>query len=66
MLSDINMWNKCGRIIANLAKGEKVDLLTAIDRFYRSDLNKQLHNPNLDVYLMGDRYFEIVIREIEK
>jgi len=60
MLSDLNMWNKCGRIIANLAKDRKVDLLTAIDMFYRSDMNKQLHDPALDVYLIGDRYFKTI------
>lgn len=57
MLTDLNMWNKCGRIIANLARDRQIDLLTAIDIFYRSDFNKQLHDPQSDVYLLGDRYF---------
>lgn len=57
MLSDINMWNKCGRIIANLAQAKGIDLLTAIDIFYRSDINRQLHDSQSDIYLLGDRYF---------
>lgn len=60
MISDLNMWNKCGRIIARLAKDRGIDLLSAIDIFYRSDMNRQLHDPESDAYLMGDRYFRTI------
>lgn len=56
MLSDLNMWNKIGRIIAMVAKERNIGVAKATDLFYRSKTCSELHNPDTGLYLMGDKY----------
>ena len=56
MLSDLNMWNKIGRIIAMISRRMNVDIVEAADIFYRSKTCADLHDPDTGLYLMGDLY----------
>ena len=56
MLSDLNMWNKIGRIIALISRRMNVDIVAAADIFYRSKTCVDLHDPDTGLYLMGDLY----------
>ncbi|MBP5318741.1 MAG: DUF3791 domain-containing protein [Paludibacteraceae bacterium] len=54
MLNNLNMWNKIGRIVKGLSDRLDIDILKAFDIFYSSDTCKNLHNPHLGLYLLGD------------
>ncbi|MCQ2324196.1 MAG: DUF3791 domain-containing protein [Paludibacteraceae bacterium] len=56
MLNSLNMWNKIGRIIALIAKDRNLSIAQAADCFYRSNLNKALHDEQTGLYLMSDQY----------
>lgn len=56
MLSDLNMWNKIGRIIALAARERQISVAEAADLFYRSRTCTELHDPETGLYLMGDKY----------
>ncbi len=60
------MWNKIGRIITILSKQLNISGEQALDIWYRSKTNKDLHNPETLLYLFSDYYIaENVIREIQ-
>lgn len=56
MLSDLLMWNKIGRVITRLAETLDIDIPRAMDIFYRSQVCKDLHNPDTELYTRGDIY----------
>ena len=56
MLSDLNMWNKIGRIIALAARERQISVAKATELFYRSRTCTELHDPETGLYLMGDKY----------
>jgi len=56
MLSDKLMWNKIGRIVARLSETLDIDISRALDLFYRSQVCKDLHNPDTELYIQGDHY----------
>ena len=56
MLSDMLMWNKIGRIVTRLSEALDIDTARALDIFYRSQVCKDLHNPETELYTKGDIY----------
>ena len=56
MLSDMLMWNKIGRIVTRLSETLDIDPARALDIFYRSQVCKDLHNPETELYIRGDIY----------
>lgn len=56
MLSDMLMWNKIGRIVTRLSETLNIDTPRALDIFYRSQVCKDLHNPETELYTKGDIY----------
>lgn len=56
MLSDMLMWNKIGRVVTRLSETLNIDTVQALDIFYRSQVCKDLHNPETEIYLRGDIY----------
>lgn len=56
MLSDLLMWNKIGRVVTRLAETLDIDIPRAMDIFYRSQVCKDLHNPDTELYTRGDIY----------
>lgn len=65
MLSDINMWNKIGRIVMRLSERLGVDTERALDIFYTSKTCRNLHDPNMGLYLLGDNCIvEDIIMEL--
>ncbi|MCF0197341.1 MAG: DUF3791 domain-containing protein [Bacteroidaceae bacterium] len=56
MLSDLNMWNKIGRVVMLLSEQLDVDLRQAFDIFYKSKTCRNLHDASTGLYLMSDRY----------
>ncbi len=67
MLSDVLMWNKIGRIVTLLAERLDISGERALDIFYTSKTNEQLHDPSTLLYTFGDLYIvDEVIRELQK
>ena len=65
MLSDLNMWNKIGRIVMRLSEVRGITLPEAFNLFYTSKTSRDLHNPDLGLYLMSDAYIlEDFVREL--
>lgn len=65
MLSDINMWNKIGRIVMRLSERLGVDTERALDIFYSSKTCRNLHDPDMGLYLLGDNCIvEDIIMEL--
>ena len=56
MLSDMLMWNKIGRVVTRLSEKLDIDPVRALDIFYRSQVCKDLHTPETDLYTRGDIY----------
>ena len=56
MLSDMLMWNKIGRIVTRLSEALDIDTARALDIFYCSQVCKDLHNPETELYTKGDIY----------
>jgi len=56
MLSDMLMWNKIGRIVTRLSEALDIDTARALSIFYRSQVCKDMHNPEKDLYTRGDIY----------
>lgn len=56
MLSEMLLWNKIGRVVTRLSETLDIDILRAIDIFYRSKVCKDLHDPETELYLRGDMY----------
>ncbi len=56
MLSDLNMWNKIGRVISMVARERNISMIKATDLFYRSKTCRDLHDQETGLYLMGDKY----------
>ena len=56
MLSDLLMWNKIGRIVTRLAETLDIDIPRALALFYRSQVCKDLHNPETELYIQSDIY----------
>lgn len=56
MLSDMLMWNKIGRVVTRLSEHLGIDTVHALDLFYRSQVCKDLHNPETELYMRGDAY----------
>ena len=56
MLSNLNMWNKIGRIIAMISRTRKVSISAAAEMFYHSQTCRDLHDAETGLYLMGDKY----------
>lgn len=54
MLNDLNMWNKIGRIVMRLSERLDINIEKAFDLFYTSQTCKNLHNPEMGLYLLGD------------
>ncbi len=54
MLSDINMWNKIGRIVLRLSERLDIDIERAFDLFYKSQTCKNLHDSQMTLYLLSD------------
>lgn len=65
MLSQLNMWNKIGRIIARLSERLDVSIERATDIFYTSKTCKDLHDADTGLYLLSDNYIvDNVIMEL--
>lgn len=65
MLNDLNMWNKIGRIVMRLSETLNIDIVSAFDLFYTSQTCKNLHDPQMALYLLSDNYIvEELIDEI--
>jgi len=56
MLSQLNMWNKIGRIVMRLSERLDVSMPRALDIFYTSKTCKDLHDPSTGLYLFSDNY----------
>lgn len=54
MLNDLNMWNKIGRIVMRLSERLDVSTERALDIFYTSKTCRNLHDPDMGLYLFGD------------
>lgn len=66
MLSDLNMWNKIGRIVMRLSERLDVDIQRAIDIFYTSKTCQNLHDSQTGLYLLADNYIvEDILTELE-
>ena len=67
MLNDLNMWNKIGRIVMRLSERLDIDLPRALDIFYTSKTCRDLHDPDMGLYLLGDNCIvDEVIAELRK
>lgn len=55
-LRDITVWNKIGHISILLAERLHISPSEALRIFYKSEVNRQLHNPKSDLYLYSDLY----------
>lgn len=67
MLSDMLMWNKIGRVVTRLSETLNIDTIQALDIFYRSQVCKDLHNPDTEIYLRGDIYIlNNLLKEINR
>jgi len=67
MLSQLNMWNKIGRIVMLLSKQLNVSMPKALDIFYTSKTCTSLHDPETGLYLYSDLYIvENIINELKK
>lgn len=65
MLSDLNMWNKIGRIVMRLSEVRGISLSEAFEIFYTSRTCNNLHNPDFGLYLMSDAYIlEDLMKEV--
>lgn len=65
MLSNLNMWNKIGRIIAMISRNMNIGISAATELFYRSKTCRELHDPETGLYLMGDLYiYDCLMKEI--
>lgn len=65
MLNDLNMWNKIGRIVMRLSEYLDIDIEKAFDLFYTSQTCKNLHDPQMGLYLLADNCIvEELIAEI--
>jgi len=56
MLSQLNMWNKIGRIVMRLSERLDVSMPKALEIFYTSKTCKDLHDPSTALYLFSDNY----------
>lgn len=56
MISQLNMWNKIGRIVMRLSERLDVSMLQAFDILYTSKTCQDLHDPEQDLYLYSDEY----------
>ncbi|MBR5696150.1 MAG: DUF3791 domain-containing protein [Paludibacteraceae bacterium] len=54
MLSDLNMWNKIGRIVMRLSERLDINMEKAFELFYTSKTCEDLHDPQMGLYLLGD------------
>lgn len=50
------MWNKIGRNVTRLSETLDIDTTRALDIFYSSQVCKDLHNPETELYTKGDIY----------
>ncbi len=65
MLNDLNMWNKIGRIVMRLTERLDVDTERALDIFYTSKTCRNLHDPEMGLYLLADNCIvEDIIAEL--
>lgn len=54
MLSDLNMWNKIGRVVMRVSERLDIDIQRALDIFYTSSTCQRLHDPQTGLYLLAD------------
>jgi len=67
MLSDLLMWNKIGRIVTRLSDALDINTARALDIFYHSQVCKDIHNPETELYMRGDTYvLNELLREISE
>ena len=67
MLNDMLMWNKIGRIVSRLSEKLDIDSVRALDIFYRSQVCKDLHAPETELYSRGDIYIlNNLLNEIQR
>ncbi|MDO4211662.1 MAG: DUF3791 domain-containing protein [Bacteroidales bacterium] len=67
MLNDLNMWNKIGRIVMRLSERLEVDTERALDIFYSSKTCRNLHDPEMGLYLLADNCIvEDILAEIRE
>ena len=67
MLNDMLMWNKIGRVVTRLSEKLDIDSIRALDIFYRSQVCKDLHNPETELYTRGDIYIlNNLLKEIQQ
>lgn len=67
MLNDLNMWNKIGRIVMRLSERLEVDTERALDIFYTSKTCRNLHDPEMGLYLLADNCIvEDILAEIRE
>lgn len=65
MLNDLNMWNKIGRIVMRLSERLNIDIERALDIFYTSKTCRNLHDPDMGLYLLADNCIvEDIIAEL--
>lgn len=65
MLSQLNMWNKIGRIITRLSERLDINIERATEIFYTSKTCKDLHDESTGLYLFSDNYLvDNVIMEL--
>lgn len=65
MLNDLNMWNKIGRIVMRLSERLDVDTERALEIFYTSKTCRNLHDPDMGLYLLADNCIvEDIISEL--
>lgn len=66
MLNELLLWNKVGGIVTELSHRLNISGRRALDIWYRSRTNMQLHDPETGLYLFGDKYIaDNVIRELQ-
>ena len=67
MLNDLNMWNKIGRIVSQLATTLNIDIEKALDICYTSDTCRKLHDKETGLYLLADACIvDDIIKELNK
>lgn len=67
MLSQLNMWNKIGRIVMRLSERLDVSMPKAMDIFYLSKTCADFHNPETELYLFSDDYIvDNVIEDLRR
>lgn len=66
-MNDLLMWNKIGRIVTLLSERLDISPERALDLWYCSETNEQLHDPSTLLYTFGDMYIvDELIREIQE